>query len=133
METGFSNNKVWHEQQLNLYEALKGAEIREQISTIKAHKPTKEDLEHDLREICANDSYSPVPYSKTMRDIRKYKDFYSEEIIDQIYKGQTKYMLFDRAGFSDLIRRISDDTTFDFFSYIDKKWDLFVTEHMKKL
>lgn len=116
-----------------LYEALKGSEIREQISTIKACKPTRKELEQDLRElICANASYSPIPYSETMGNIYKYRDFYSEDLIDQIYKGQTKYMLIDRAGFSDLVHKISDDTAFDYFAYIDRKWDLFVTEYIKK-
>ena len=114
-----------------LYEALKGPEIREQISTIKACKPTRKELEEDLRGICANACYSPIPYSETMGNIYQYRDFYSEELIDQIYKGQTKYMLFDRTGFADLVHKISGDTPFDFFAFIDKKWDMFVSEYMR--
>ncbi len=114
-----------------LYEALKGPEIREQISTIKACKPTRKELEEDLRGICANACYSPIPYSETMGNIYRYRDFYSEEVIDQIYKGQTKYMLFDRTGFADLVHKISGDTPFDFFAFIDKKWDMFVSEYMR--
>ena len=63
--------------------------------------------------------------------IYQYRDFYSEELIDQIYKGQTKYMLFDRTGFADLVHKISGDTPFDFFAFIDKKWDMFVSEYMR--
>lgn len=98
----------------------------------RSGKSSRKELEENLRSICANASYSPVPYIGTMGSIREYKEFYSEEILDQVYKGQTKYMLFDRAGFADLVRRISNDDSFDFFSYIDKKWDEFVTEYMKK-
>lgn len=114
-----------------LYESLKGSDIREQIATIKACKPSRNELEDGLRAICADCSYSPIPYTETIGNIRKYKDFYSEELIDQIYKGQTKYMLFNRDGFSHLIKRISDEDSFDFFAHIDKKWDLFVTEYLK--
>ena len=67
-----------------------------------------------------------------MWNIYKYRDFYSEELIDQIYKVQTKYMLFDRTGFADLVHKISGDTPFDFFACIDKKWDIFVSEYMRK-
>ena len=88
-------------------------------------------MEEDLRGICANACYSPIPYSETMWNIYKYRDFYSEELIDQIYKGQTKYMLFDRTGFADLVHKISGDTPFDFFAFIDKKWDMFVSEYMR--
>lgn len=67
--------------------------------------------------------HGTIPYSETMGNIYQYRDFYSEELIDQIYKGQTKYMLFDRTGFADLVRKISGDAPFDFFAFIDKKWD----------
>ena len=41
-------------------------------------------------------------------------------------------MLFDRTGFADLVHKISGDTPFDFFACIDKKWDMFVSEYMRK-
>lgn len=114
-----------------LYEALKGPEIREQISVIKSCRPTRRELEQELREICANACYSPVPYTETLGNICRYRDFYSEEIIDQIYKGQTRYMLFDRTEFSDLVQKIAGEGPFDFLRCIDEKWDLFVTVYMR--
>lgn len=41
-------------------------------------------------------------------------------------------MLFDRTGFADLVHKISRDTPFDFFAFIDEKWDMFVSEYMRK-
>ena len=42
-----------------------------------------------------------------------------------------KVYAFDRTGFADLVHKISGDAPFDFFAFIDKKWDMFVSEYMR--
>ncbi len=116
-----------------LYEALKGAEIEESVDRFKSWNISRNEMEQNLRElISASTSYSPIPYTKTMGDIYKHRELYSDDILDSVYKGQTEYMMFDRQEFGDLVRRISYDDSFDFFKYIDNRWRKFVTSYMKK-
>lgn len=114
-----------------LYEALKGHDVQESMTVYKSSHPSHEELEDDMHSICANAAYSPIPYTATMGALRKYKEYYSDEIVDQIYKSQTRYMLFDKDGFKDLLHRIANDENFDYFKFIDDQWDKFVTQYMK--
>ena len=114
-----------------LYEALKGHDVQESMTLYKSSHPSHEELEDDMRTICANAAYSPIPFTATMGAIRKYKEYYSDEMVDQIYKSQTRYMLFDKEEFKNLLRRIANDENFDYFKFIDDRWDEFVTQYMK--
>lgn len=115
-----------------LYEALRGREVQEIMTFIKSGHPTHEALEDDMRSlICANDAYSPIPYTATMNALAQYSEFYSDELVDQVFKTQTRYMLFDKTEFKELLHRIANDENFEYYKFIDDRWDKFVTQYMK--
>ncbi len=114
-----------------LYEALRGREVQESMTVFKSGHPSREELEDNMRSICANAAYSPIPYTATMNTLAEYSEFYSDELVDQVFKTQTRYMLFDKAGFKELLHRIANDENFDYFKFIDDRWDKFVTQYMR--
>ena len=69
-----------------------------------------------------------------MGNIYQYRDFYSEELIGpNIQRDKQSICSLIELVLVDLVHKISLEILhLTFFAFIDEKWDMFVSEYMRK-
>lgn len=115
-----------------LYSAMKGPGVRDYISDVKDIAKTKEDLEKKLLSMPAKKFYTPDNYTDIKKVISNLGDYKLDNIIEDVYTSQTRYMIVDKEEFKELICNISAYKKADYYAFIEDKWINYVNKYMDK-